>query len=88
MEQHKHKRREVSAGPTPIDQLLASHYSRLLQWGTVLTRGDAGSSEEIVQELCLYFTLTQPDLTSVANLDVPNAPICRSFSSARCYRGR
>jgi DNA-directed RNA polymerase specialized sigma24 family protein len=35
----------------------------------VLTRGDTGKAEEIVQELCLYFTLTQPDLTSVANLD-------------------
>ena len=69
MEQRKLKRREVSAVPTPVDQLLASRYSQLLQWGAVLTRGDAGKSEEIVQELCLYFTLTQPDLTSVVNLD-------------------
>jgi DNA-directed RNA polymerase specialized sigma24 family protein len=69
MEQRKHKRREVSAVPTPVDQLLASRYSQLSQWGTVLTCGDAGRTEEIVQELCLYFTLTQPDLTSVANLD-------------------
>ena len=35
----------------------------------MLTRGDNGKAEEIVQELCLYFTLTQPDLTNVANLD-------------------
>ena len=55
--------------PAPVDQLLASRYSQLLQWGSVLTRGDAGKAEEIVQELCLYFTLTQPDLTSVANLN-------------------
>ena len=55
--------------PASIDQLLASRYSQLLQWGAVLTRGDAGKAEEIVQELCLYFTLTQPDLTNVANLD-------------------
>ena len=55
--------------PAPVDQLLASRYSKLLQWGSVLTRGDAGKAEEIVQELCLYFTLTQPDLTSVANLN-------------------
>jgi DNA-directed RNA polymerase specialized sigma24 family protein len=67
MEQRKLKRRE--AVPTPVDQLLASRYSQLLQWGAVLTRGDAGKTEEIVQELCLYFTLTQPDLTSVVNLD-------------------
>jgi len=55
--------------PTPIDQLLASRYGQLMQWGAVLTRGDAGKAEEIVQELCLYFTLTQPDLSTVANLD-------------------
>ena len=69
MEQRKLKWREASAVPTPVDQLLASRYSQLLQWGAVLTRGDAGKTEEIVQELCLYFTLTQPDLSSVANLD-------------------
>jgi DNA-directed RNA polymerase specialized sigma24 family protein len=69
MEQRRFKRREVSAVPTPVDQLLASRYGKLLQWGAVLTRGDAGKTEEIVQELCLYFTLTQPDLTSVVNLD-------------------
>jgi DNA-directed RNA polymerase specialized sigma24 family protein len=69
MEQRKLKRREVSAAPTPVDQLLAGRYGQLLQWGAVLTRGDAGKTEEIVQELCLYFTLTQPDLTTVVNLD-------------------
>jgi DNA-directed RNA polymerase specialized sigma24 family protein len=69
MEQRKLKRREDSAVPTPVDQLLASRYGQLLQWGAVLTRGDTGKTEEIVQELCLYFTLTQPDLTSVVNLD-------------------
>jgi DNA-directed RNA polymerase specialized sigma24 family protein len=69
MEQRKLKRREVPAVPTPVDQLLASRYGQLQQWGAVLTRGDAGKAEEIVQELCLYFTLTQPDLTTVVNLD-------------------
>jgi DNA-directed RNA polymerase specialized sigma24 family protein len=68
MEQRKLKR-EGSAGPIPVDQLLASRYGQLLQWGAVLTRGDANKTEEIVQELCLYFTLTQPDLTAVVNLD-------------------
>lgn len=69
MEQRKLTWREESAVPASIDQLLASRYSQLLHWGAVLTRGDTGKAEEIVQELCLYFTLTQPDLTSVANLD-------------------
>jgi DNA-directed RNA polymerase specialized sigma24 family protein len=69
MEQRKLKRREGSAVPTRADQLLAGRYGQLLQWANVLTRGDAGKTEEIVQELCLYFSLTQPDLTNVINLD-------------------
>jgi DNA-directed RNA polymerase specialized sigma24 family protein len=51
------------------DQLLTGHYSRLLQWASALTRGDSSKAEEIVQELCLYITLTKPDLSHVANLD-------------------
>src|ERR1700730_3132632 len=69
MEQRKPSWREESAVPGSIDQVLANRYSQLLHWGTVLTRGDNNKAEEIVQELCLYFTLTQPDLASVANLD-------------------
>jgi DNA-directed RNA polymerase specialized sigma24 family protein len=68
MEQRKHKWREP-APAAQVDQLLASRYHQLLQWGAVLTRGDTGKTEEIVQELCLYFTLTKPDLSVVANLD-------------------
>lgn len=69
MEQRKAKWREGSAVPTPVDQILAGRYSELSRWGMVLTRGDAGKTEDIVQELCLYFTLTKPDLTTVVNLD-------------------
>jgi DNA-directed RNA polymerase specialized sigma24 family protein len=69
MEQRKLQWREEGAVSASIYQLLAGRYSQLLQWGAVLTRGDAGKTEEIVQELCLYITLTQPDLTRVANLD-------------------
>ena len=69
MEQRKLNCREESAVPISTDQLLASRYSQLLHWGAVLTRGDTGKAEEIVQELCLYFTLSQPDLSNVANLD-------------------
>jgi DNA-directed RNA polymerase specialized sigma24 family protein len=50
------------------EQLLTGHYSRFLQWATGLT-GDTGKAEEIVQELCLYITLTRPDLSHVVNLD-------------------
>src|SRR5271156_6173438 len=68
MEQRKHKWREP-APAAQVDQLLASRYNQLLKWGAVLTRGDTGKTEEIVQELCLYFTLTKPDLSGVTNLD-------------------
>jgi DNA-directed RNA polymerase specialized sigma24 family protein len=68
MERHKIKSREP-APATQIEQLLTGHYGKLLQWGGVLTRGDAGKAEEIVQELCLYFALSKPDLSAVANLD-------------------
>jgi DNA-directed RNA polymerase specialized sigma24 family protein len=58
-----------STEPVQPDQLLSSHYRQLLKWAMVLTRGDTGKAEEIVQEFCLYITLTKPDLSKVANLD-------------------
>jgi DNA-directed RNA polymerase specialized sigma24 family protein len=68
MEQRK--QRERTPGYTgATEQLLASYYSQLLKWGLVLTRGDEGKAEEIVQDFCLYFTLTKPDLSAVENLD-------------------
>jgi DNA-directed RNA polymerase specialized sigma24 family protein len=68
MEQPKPKRREATS-PSQIEQLLATYYSQLLKWGAVLTRGDVAKTQDIVQEFCLYFTLTKPDLSEVANLD-------------------
>jgi DNA-directed RNA polymerase specialized sigma24 family protein len=68
MEQRKIKRRDAApAGQT--EDLLNRYYNQFLQWSAVLTRGDMGKAEDIVQELCLYFTLTQPDLSAVSNLD-------------------
>lgn len=52
-----------------VEQLLESYYSQLLKWGAVLTRGDVGMTGEIVHDLCLHLTLSQPDLSQVANLD-------------------
>ena len=68
MEQRKNRRREP-APAAQIEQLLATHYSQLLKWGTVLTSGDLNKAQEIVQEFCLYFVLTKPNLSEVANLD-------------------
>jgi DNA-directed RNA polymerase specialized sigma24 family protein len=67
MEQRKPKRHEPA--PAQTEQLLASYYDQLQRWGAILTRGDNGKAEDIVQEFCLYFTLTKPDLSDVANLD-------------------
>jgi DNA-directed RNA polymerase specialized sigma24 family protein len=40
-----------------VDKLLASRYSRLVQWATVLTRGDKSKADDVVQEFCLYISL-------------------------------
>jgi DNA-directed RNA polymerase specialized sigma24 family protein len=68
MEQHKTRWREPAL-PAEAEQLLADYYSQLLKWGAVLTRGDEQKAADIVQELCLYFILTKPDLSTVTNLD-------------------
>ncbi len=68
MEQRKPKWHEPAL-TGQVDQLLSGRYGQLLKWGAILTRGDTGKAQEIVQELCLYFVLTKPDLSGVANLD-------------------
>jgi len=68
MEQRKPKWRESSA-VGPVDELLESRYGQLLKWAVILTRGDQGKAQDVVQELCLYFALTKPDLSGVANMD-------------------
>ena len=64
MEQRKPKWRGPTTG-TEIDELLTGRYAQLLKWGSVLTRGDAGKAQDIVQEFCLHFTLAKPDLSEV-----------------------
>jgi DNA-directed RNA polymerase specialized sigma24 family protein len=68
MKQRSTIRREA-AQAGDIEQLLATKYSQLQRWGAVLARGDSGKAQELVQEFCLYFTLTKPDLTEVVNVD-------------------
>ncbi len=55
--------------PTDAGELLANRYGQLLRWAIVLTRGNAGKAEEIVQEFCVYVAVAKPDLGGVANLD-------------------
>lgn len=54
---------------TDVENLLERYYSQLLKWGRTLTRGDRGMAQDIVHDLCLYFTLVEPDLSEVKNLD-------------------
>jgi len=51
------------------EQVLELYYGRLQKWGAILTRGDKGMAQEIVHDLCLYFTLVKPDLSHVENLE-------------------
>jgi DNA-directed RNA polymerase specialized sigma24 family protein len=51
------------------DALIESHYLQFVQWAGMLTRGDAGVAEELVQELCLELTLSSPDFSQIQNLD-------------------
>ena len=48
--------------------MLERYYGQLLEWGALLTRGDAGKAQDIVHDFCLHFALTQPDLSGIANL--------------------
>jgi DNA-directed RNA polymerase specialized sigma24 family protein len=63
------KRRNRLPKPQSTEQLLESYYEQLSQWALVLTRGDRTLAEDIVQDLCLHFSLSNPDLSEVQNLD-------------------
>jgi len=52
-----------------VEEVLESRYEQLLNWGRLLTRGDAGMAQEIVHDLCVYLALTEPDFGTIANLD-------------------
>ncbi len=54
---------------TAPEELLELNYGKLRKWGAILTRGDGGMAQEIVHDLCLYFTVVKPDLSHVENLD-------------------
>ena len=56
-------------GPADASELLASRYGQLLRWANVLTRGNTGKAEEIVQEFCVYIAVAKPDFGGIANLD-------------------
>jgi len=55
--------------PESIERMLSRYYPQLVEWSLILARGDHAAAEESVQDLCLYLTLSQPDLSGVHNLD-------------------
>jgi DNA-directed RNA polymerase specialized sigma24 family protein len=57
------------AATVRTEQVLERYYSQLVDWGTLLTRGDEGKAQDLVHDFCLHFTVTRPDLSGIANLD-------------------
>jgi len=68
MDRLKREKRAHSV-PDSTEQILESYYEQFSEWALVLTRGDRAQAEEIVQELCLHFSVARPNLTGVENLD-------------------
>lgn len=68
MDQNRQQLR-VPAPTVRTEQVLERYYSQLVEWGTLLTRGDEGKAQDLVHDLCLHFTVTKPDLNGIANLD-------------------
>jgi RNA polymerase sigma factor (sigma-70 family) len=63
------KRRAVAA-PTPIyEDLFIQRYERLLTWALQLTDRDRELAEDLVHDIFIQFTLSQPDLSSIDNLE-------------------
>lgn len=52
-----------------MELVLERYYDQLLDWGLMLTRGDAERAEDIVHDLCLHLALSRPDLSVISNLD-------------------
>lgn len=63
------RKRSVSPRPLDSERLLEEYYGKLQKWGVALTRGDQVMAQEIVHDLCLHFTVANPDLSQVTNLD-------------------
>jgi DNA-directed RNA polymerase specialized sigma24 family protein len=68
---HKAQRwkESVSATATRTEQVLERYYGQLVEWATLLTRGDVAKARDVVHDFWLHLTLTKPDLGGIANLD-------------------
>jgi len=64
--------RQQLRAPAPTvrtEQVLERYYGQLVEWGTLLTRGDEVKAQDLVHDFCLHFTVTRPDLSGITNLD-------------------
>lgn len=55
--------------PAAHEELFLARYERLLAWALLLTEGDATAAEDLVHDAFVQFTLAQPDLQTIENLD-------------------
>lgn len=59
----------ATAPPTKTEEVLADRYAQLMKWGELLARGDRTTAREIVHDLCVQLSLTQPDFSRIENPD-------------------
>lgn len=70
MGQNSQRWRETEIlGGAHIEQVLERYYVRLVQWGTLLVRGDEVKARDLVHDLCLNLSIAKPDLSDIVNLD-------------------
>ncbi|MBL8170956.1 MAG: hypothetical protein JNJ50_22555 [Acidobacteria bacterium] len=55
--------------PAAHEDLFLARYELLLAWALPLTEGDATAAEDLVHDAFVQFTLAQPDLQTIENLD-------------------
>ncbi|CAN5494841.1 hypothetical protein BH10ACI4_BH10ACI4_31740 [soil metagenome] len=54
---------------TSCAEVLERYYDRLNSWASILARGEQARARDLVHDLWVHLTLTQPDLTNIDNLD-------------------
>lgn len=59
----------MSVDTNRTGQLLENYYEQFAEWADHLTRGDEAKAQDLVHDFCLHLAVTQPDLSSISNLD-------------------
>ncbi|MEI9979872.1 MAG: hypothetical protein WDN23_12915 [Edaphobacter sp.] len=70
MDQNRQQRQAPASAPAiRTEQILERYYGQLVEWGTLLTRGDQNKAQDLVHDFCLHLTVTKPDLSAVREMD-------------------